>query len=154
LTVDGTAGTGADMPGTIDFQVSPDGSATPASALKISQNKLATFAGAATITGTTTHNGSTSINEDATIAAQKKLVVTSGGANPTAGTFVCNGTTPVTVTTAAVVANSHIDISLNTVGGTVGALPRVVSKSSGTSFNVAGTASDTSTYNWRLTAMN
>lgn len=34
VTVDGTPGT-ADMPGAIDFQVSPDGSATTASALKI-----------------------------------------------------------------------------------------------------------------------
>ena len=37
MKVDGTPGS-ADMPGSIDFQVSPDGSATPASALKISNS--------------------------------------------------------------------------------------------------------------------
>jgi len=41
-------------------------------------------------------------------------------------------------------------ISLNTVGGTVGAIPKVTTITAGTSFTVAGTASDTSTYNWAI----
>ena len=51
ITVDGTPGS-SDMPGAIDFQVSPDGSATVASALKISNTKAAVFGGALTSTAT------------------------------------------------------------------------------------------------------
>ena len=64
------------------------------------------------------------------------------------GTFVCNGATPVTVTNANVTANSMIFVSLNTVGGTVGAIPAVKTITAATGFTVAGTASDTSTYNY------
>jgi hypothetical protein len=44
VTVDGTPGSN-DMPGAISFDVSPDGSGTAASALLLSNTKLATFAG-------------------------------------------------------------------------------------------------------------
>lgn len=54
VTVDGTPGASADMPGAIDFQVSPDGSATPASALKLDNTKLATFGAGATFSGNIT----------------------------------------------------------------------------------------------------
>lgn len=63
------------------------------------------------------------------------------------GTFTCNGTTAVTITDPAIVTTSIIDISLNTVGGTVGAIPAVKTITSG-SCTVAGTASDTSVYNY------
>lgn len=46
VTVDGTPGAANDMPGAIDFLTSPDGSATPASVLKLDNAKLATFTGA------------------------------------------------------------------------------------------------------------
>ena len=66
------------------------------------------------------------------------------------GTFVCNGATPVTVTEPNLTANCGILISLKTVGGTVGAIPAVQTVTVGTGFTVAGTASDTSTYNYVL----
>lgn len=66
----------------------------------------------------------------------------------TGGTFVCNGTTPVTVTDPNVTANSAIVITLKTVGGTVGAHPAIQTITAGTGFTVAGSASDTSTYNY------
>lgn len=53
MTVDGTPGS-SDMPGAIDFLVSPDGSATPASALKISNTKNIVFGGTLIGTGTAT----------------------------------------------------------------------------------------------------
>lgn len=56
--VNGTPGTN-DMPGGLRFQVTPDGSATPATALTISQDKLAAFAGALTTVGTALINGAT-----------------------------------------------------------------------------------------------
>lgn len=64
------------------------------------------------------------------------------------GTFVANGATPVTVADAAITANSAILIALKTVGGTVGAQPTVETKTAGTGFTVAATASDTSTYTY------
>jgi hypothetical protein len=66
------------------------------------------------------------------------------------GTYVCNGATPVTVTDSRVTANSSITSTLKTVGGTVGATPAVKTITPGTGFTVAGTASDTSTYNYLI----
>lgn len=66
------------------------------------------------------------------------------------GTFTANGATPVTVANTAVTANSLIIFTLKTVGGTVGAIPRCVTITPGTGFNVNCTASDTSVYNYRI----
>lgn len=52
VTVDGTPGATTDMPGAIDFQTSPDGSATLASVLKLTNDKLATFSGGIKSTAT------------------------------------------------------------------------------------------------------
>ena len=68
----------------------------------------------------------------------------------TSGTFIANGATPVTVAATVVTATSMIIITLNTVGGTVGAIPAVKTITAGTGFTVAGTASDTSTYNYLI----
>lgn len=68
----------------------------------------------------------------------------------TSGAFVANGASAVTVANANVTATSMILISLNTVGGTVGAIPAVQTITAGTGFTVAGTASDTSTYNYLI----
>lgn len=45
VTSDATPGASADMPGAIDLQTTPDGSATLASALKLKNDKSATFGG-------------------------------------------------------------------------------------------------------------
>lgn len=66
------------------------------------------------------------------------------------GTFVANGATPVTVANTNVALTDIIVPSLNTVGGTVGAIPRVVTITAGTGFTINGSASDTSTYNYRI----
>lgn len=66
------------------------------------------------------------------------------------GTFTANGATPVTVANTAVTADSIIVFTLKTVGGTVGAIPRCVTITPGTGFNVNCTASDTSVYNYRI----
>ncbi len=66
------------------------------------------------------------------------------------GTFTCNGATPVAVANANVQITDVIIISLNTVGGTVGAIPAVVTITAGVGFNVRGTASDTSVYNYAI----
>jgi len=66
----------------------------------------------------------------------------------TGGTFVCNGATPVTVANTAIAITDTVVCSLNTVGGTVGAVPSVKTITAATGFTVAGTASDTSTYNY------
>ena len=67
------------------------------------------------------------------------------------GTFVCNGATPVTVVEPNVTANSAVIITLKTVGGTVSpSVPYIATITPGTGFTVTGTASDTSTYNYKL----
>lgn len=66
------------------------------------------------------------------------------------GTFVCNETTPVVVADTAMAVTDRVTISLNTVGGTVGALPSVKTITADTGFTVAGSASDTSTYNYEV----
>lgn len=66
------------------------------------------------------------------------------------GTFIANGASAVTVADTSITANSQVLISLNTVGGTVGAIPAVKTKTAATGFTVAGTASDTSTYSYTV----
>lgn len=232
VTVDGTPGAGTDMPGAIDFQCSPDGSATPASVLKLRQSKDAEFAGRILVTsavgkiipgatsislrnnadsadnliitdaGLVTLRGGVSFNAAGSIllstavgkiipgvtsislrnnadgadnllitdagvittrstlnsggditmtGAGKKVTYSStGGGGASAGTFVCNGAADVTVTTSAAAVGMVVSIGLNTVGGTVGAIPKVTTITAGASFTVAGTAGDTSTYNWYI----
>lgn len=72
------------------------------------------------------------------------------GANGNSGTFTANGASAVTVANTNVTANSAIDITLKTVGGTVGAIPAIKTITPGTGFTVAGTASDTSVYNYNI----
>ncbi len=64
------------------------------------------------------------------------------------GTFTCNGVTPVVVSNTNISANSNIIVTLKTVGGTVGAVPAVKTITASTGFTIAGTASDTSIYNY------
>lgn len=67
------------------------------------------------------------------------------------GTVTLNGATGVTVENANVTANSIIVFTLKTVGGTVSPnAPNVKTITPGTGFTVAGTASDTSIYNYRI----
>ena len=85
-----------------------------------------------------------------TIGSLKRLSQLMGGVDTSAGTFTCNGTTPVAVSNANVTANSVIVVTLKTVGGTVGAIPAVQTITAGSGFTIAGTASDTSVYNYRI----
>lgn len=78
-------------------------------------------------------------------------VVLKQGSNGLCGTFVSNGVTPVTVSNTNVAITDCIIISLNTVGGTVGAsAPDVKTITAGTGFTVAGVSLDTSTYNYAI----
>lgn len=72
----------------------------------------------------------------------------------TGGTFTLNGATPVTVVEPTVGAISAIVITLKTVGGTVGAVPAIQTITAGTGFTVAGTAGDTSVYNYAVLGRN
>lgn len=66
------------------------------------------------------------------------------------GTFTANGASAVTVADTRITANSVVVITLATVGGTVGAIPALKTVTPGTGFTVAGTASDTSVYNYLI----
>lgn len=101
-----------------------------------------------TSTGTNTIGGATNSAFDLTFTVAAKGPVLKQGANGRVGTFTCNGSTPVTVSNTSVAITDFIGISLNAVGGTVGALPAIKTITASTGFTVAGTASDTSTYNY------
>jgi hypothetical protein len=77
-------------------------------------------------------------------------IVLKRGSNGKCGTFVCNGLTPVTVSNTSIAVTDTIVISLNTVGGTVGAVPAIQTITASTGFTVAGTAADSSTYNYTI----
>lgn len=88
-------------------------------------------------------NGSpSSVLEPTTTGAIAALSVASRG------TFVANGATAVTVAYTGMTRTRAITVSLNTVGGAVGAQPVVNTVTPGTGFTVVATAGDTSTYNW------
>lgn len=70
------------------------------------------------------------------------------GANGKCGTFVANGTTPVTINNTSIAITDTIVFSLNTIGGTVGAYPTIQTITAATGFTVACTAGDTSIYNY------
>src|SRR5262249_52862074 len=82
--------------------------------------------------------------------AQATVAVLLAGPAGNRGTFTINGVTPVTVSNTNVTADSAIVITLKTVGGTVGAVPAIQTITPATGFTVAGTASDTSVYNYRI----
>jgi Uncharacterized conserved protein (DUF2190) len=120
-------------------------------------NTSATGGGPGVITTTTA--GATVIGlalTSSTAAGQLVLVLVRCGIVPgstiaeTLGTFTANGATPVTVTQAAITATSAVVITLKTVGGTVGAVPAIQTITPTTGFTVAGTAGDTSVYNYRV----
>ena len=66
------------------------------------------------------------------------------------GTFTLNGATNVVVAATQLGAGDQIFYTLKTVGGTVGTFPVVKVRTNGVGFQVAGTAADTSTYDWRI----
>lgn len=66
------------------------------------------------------------------------------------GTVTLTGTTAVTVNNTNITASSQVLFTLKTVGGTVGAYPVIKTITVGTGFTVAGTAADTSTYNYAI----
>ena len=138
VTVDATPGA-ADMPGAMDFQLTPDGSASSVSVLKLSNDATATFTG-----------------NIAQSVAGKTITVKAGGAAATSGTFVCNGVTGVVVSTTNASASMVLAFSPNTIAGTapIGA-PYVSAFTAGTSFTVkCSVAGETSTYNWAMIKTN
>jgi hypothetical protein len=102
-------------------------------------------------TVTTLHATGTSELDGAVSGAGFTSAVQAISAPPiTVGTVTLNGATPVTVANAAVDAGSLVIFTLKTVGGTVGAYPAIQTITPATGFTVAGTALDTSVYNYAI----
>lgn len=132
-----------------------DGLASAAAAdVKVTAAQLKTFTSASPTLVTPNIGVATATSianaGDTTYTAASKGPTLKQGANGRCGTFVCNGSTPVTVNNTSIAITDCIIISLNTVGGTVGAVPAVKTITASTGFTVAGTASDTSTYNYAI----
>lgn len=79
------------------------------------------------------------------------LISTLGDVQYVRGNFTVNGTATVVVSAPQVTALSDINITLKTVGGTVGAVPAITTITPGTGFTVVATSGDTSTYNFSVT---
>lgn len=77
-------------------------------------------------------------------------IILKQGTNAKVGTFILNGATAVSVANTSIAITDAIVISLNTVGGTVGVQPHVKTITASTGFDVVGTASDTSVYNYAI----
>lgn len=72
------------------------------------------------------------------------------GFYPHLGTFTVAGTGSVTVADANVTTASAIDITLKSVGGTVGSVPTIKTITAGTGFTVTATTGDVSIYNYAI----
>ncbi len=107
-------------------------------------------AGTLAVTGLATLTAGLASADNLTMSAAAKGLVLKQGANGKCGTFVANGTSAVTVSNTSIAVTDTIVISLNTVGGTVGALPTVKTITASTGFTVKADASDTSTYNFAI----
>lgn len=105
-------------------------------------------AGTLGVTGLATLTAGASSADNITMTAINKGVILKQGANGRVGTFVANGTTTVTISNTSIAIADAIIISLNTVGGTVGVIPKITTITAATGFTVVCTASDTSTYNY------
>jgi hypothetical protein len=104
-------------------------------------------------TGTVSNPGSTG---DLTVTGGNAVIATAGkglrikeGSNATMGSLVLTGATPVVVATTAVSSTSRIFLTHNVVGGTP-AFAWVSDRSPGISFEVTGTALDTSILAWLI----
>lgn len=95
-------------------------------------------------------DGISSSGSGAVTTANAYTAQKAGSAVALNGTFVCDGATPVTVVNANLEAGDSIVLTLATVGGTVGDTPALKTRTNGTGFTVAGTALDTSTYQYRI----
>jgi hypothetical protein len=102
------------------------------------------------LTRNTTVTGTVSPSDNVVMTTAAKGLVLKQGANGMCGTFVCNGISAVSVINTNIAITDCIVISLNTVGGTVGATPHVATITAATGFTTVGTASDSSTYNYCL----
>lgn len=109
-----------------------------------------------TVSGNETVTGDLAVGGDATVSGDliadvvgKTLNITAG-ANGKGGTVTLNGATPVSVANTSITAGSIVIFTLKTVGGTVGAYPAIQTITPTTGFDVAGTAGDTSVYNYAI----
>lgn len=118
-------------------------------------NAVATLTGGTgvTVSGVTTVQANSWARFIVTYTAANTLTIVGVeyGNFTAVGTFIANSTTVVTVNNTAVSPGSEIDITLKTVGGTVGASPPAIKTISfGTGFTVLALAGDLSTYNYSI----
>jgi len=103
------------------------------------------------VAGAQTISGAKSFAETLAMTVAAKTLQLKQGANGKTGTVTLNGATPVAVGNTSITANSGILFTLKTVGGTVSPnAPNVLTITPGTGFTVAGTALDTSVYNYHI----
>lgn len=124
------------------------------SALGDTINSVATATGVSQPAGTIAHytcttGGNWILKQSTSLTSLTVNGLLTLGGSPV-GTLTLNGATPVVVANTNVTTSSAVIFGLNTVGGTVGAVPHMSTLTAGTSFSAAGTASDTSIYNYAI----
>lgn len=142
VTSDATPGASADMPGAIDFQLSPDGSATLASALKLNNAKKATFGGIILSNAAAGAGDVAFTNSGNTLSIQE---ATAGAA--CSGTVTANAATPVVTSTTCWTTGSRVFLTKTSTSAVNGSC-YISSTSNGVSFTITCLATDTGTYNW------
>jgi len=95
-------------------------------------------------------SGNISASKSISFTTASSGITLKRGANGRVGTVVLTGTTAVSVSNTIITTSDLVSFSLNTVGGTVGAIPVVKTITPLSGFTVAGTVSDTSTYNYTI----
>lgn len=73
------------------------------------------------------------------------------GYYPHSGIFTAAGTGTVTIADTSISTASTVDITLKSVGGTVGSTPTIKTITTGTGFTITATTADVSVYNYTIT---
>ena len=133
VTVDGTPGASADMPGNMVFYTTPDGSATTEAKLRIARDGVITLFTASDLNFAV---------GKATIGFQEAVAGTA-----CSGTLTANGATPVVTSTTCAITGARIFLQRTSAEtGTVNAWVSAIS--TGVSFSITSEAADSGTYNW------
>lgn len=110
----------------------------------------ATTDASSTTTGALTTTGGASVAKKLYVG---NTVYVSSGSNAKAGTFTLSSGA-ATISNTSITANSVLVCWLKTASGTIAGLPYATAVSVGTSYTVAGAATDNSTYNYIILEVN
>lgn len=157
LIVQGNVGIGSTTPA---VKLDVVGAVSATGNLAINTNKFTVaassgntlVAGTLNSTGLITATAGVTSADNLTMSVAAKGLVLKQGANGRAGTFTCTSGGTIVVSNSSYAITDTVGASLNTLGGSITAAPFVIANSAGVSFSMKCATSDTSVYNYTLTA--